>query len=428
MIKGGPKIIKDGLVLCLDAHDAKSYAGEPVTNLYGDMSTSSSLRGNRTEYNTGGTWPSDMPMCPEPVGRVYKHTSGALTSSWSGNSYGYMHKDISTTSGLMYTLTFWVYLSPDCDIDYMQASIEGATSNYGSWTGYPQIYDFTKKGTWQLLSRHATADTSVRFLIYPGHTGVTDGSFSGFFAWGGMQVVQAEYVTPFVLSSRSATDGWVDRTTNSNDGTLTNMVGTGASHYRDGQVIMPVSASYLDFDATDDRVAIGSIGSMTAFTVELWINPDAVQDYQNPIDCNYSYNGTTGNIGPRLELRTGASPNWIISGDTGNNNNYYYIVARSGAPSAGTWYHAALTYNGSGNASGVKSYWNGSLVTSGATNVNSPSAVWVNTMNNVQLGLGFHLGSSRHFNGQISITRIYNKVLTAAQILSNYNATKQRFS
>ena len=206
------------------------------------------------------------------------------------------------------------------------------------------------------------------------------------------------------------------------------MIGTGASHYRDGQVIMPVANSYLDFDATDDRVAIGSIGSMTAFTVELWINPDAVQDYQNPIDCNYSYNGTTGNIGPRLELRTGASPNWLMSGDTGNNNNYYYIVARSGAPSTGTWYHAALTYDGSGNASGVKSYWDGSLVTSGATNVNTPSAVWVNTMNNVQLGLGFHLGSSRHFNGQISTTKIYNKALTAAQILQNYNATKNRFS
>ena len=33
MIKGGPKIINDSLVLCLDAHDAKSYAGEPTTNL-----------------------------------------------------------------------------------------------------------------------------------------------------------------------------------------------------------------------------------------------------------------------------------------------------------------------------------------------------------------------------------------------------------
>ena len=30
---GGPKIISDDLVLCLDAHDAKSYAGEPTTNL-----------------------------------------------------------------------------------------------------------------------------------------------------------------------------------------------------------------------------------------------------------------------------------------------------------------------------------------------------------------------------------------------------------
>ena len=145
MIKGGPKIVNDGLVLCLDAHDAKSYAGEPVTNLYGDMSTSAGLRGNRTEYNTGGTWPTDMPMCPEPVGRVYKHTSGALTSSWSGNSYGYMYKDIATTSGLMYTLTFWIYLSPDCDIDYMQAVIEGATSNYGAWTGYPVVMILPKK-------------------------------------------------------------------------------------------------------------------------------------------------------------------------------------------------------------------------------------------------------------------------------------------
>ena len=29
----GGKIVTDGLVLCLDAHDAKSYAGEPITNM-----------------------------------------------------------------------------------------------------------------------------------------------------------------------------------------------------------------------------------------------------------------------------------------------------------------------------------------------------------------------------------------------------------
>ena len=30
---GGPRITTDNLVLCLDAHDAKSYPGEPITNL-----------------------------------------------------------------------------------------------------------------------------------------------------------------------------------------------------------------------------------------------------------------------------------------------------------------------------------------------------------------------------------------------------------
>ena len=46
----GPRIVTDGLVLCLDAHDAKSYAGEPVTNLVTssaiDFSVRSGYNGN----------------------------------------------------------------------------------------------------------------------------------------------------------------------------------------------------------------------------------------------------------------------------------------------------------------------------------------------------------------------------------------------
>ena len=229
---------------------------------------------------------------------------------------------------------------------------------------------------------------------------------------------------------RGAGGPLISRSGNNKSGSLINGAGveaTGPTTRRDGQVILPIADSYLDFDGTDDYGDFGSIGSVTAFTVELWIYPDVVQDYQNPIDCNYAYNGTTGNIGPRLELRTGTSPNWLMSGDTSSNNNYYYINARSSAPSAGKWYHAVLTYDGSGNTSGVRSYWNGSFVAAGLTNVNSPSSVWVNTMNGVELGHGFHLGSSRHFNGRIAKTTIYRKNLTAAQIKQNFNQQRNRF-
>jgi len=237
----------------------------------------------------------------------------------------------------------------------------------------------------------------------------------------------ASFVPP---TRRGAGGPLISRSGNNKSGSLINGAGveaTGPTTRRDGQVILPIADSYLDFDGTDDYGDFGSIGSVTAFTVELWIYPDVVQDYQNPIDCNYAYNGTTGNIGPRLELRTGTSPNWLMSGDTSSNNNYYYINARSSAPSAGKWYHAVLTYDGSGNTSGVRSYWNGSFVAAGLTNVNSPSSVWVNTMNGVELGHGFHLGSSRHFNGRIAKTTIYRKNLTAAQIKQNFNQQRSRF-
>lgn len=412
MIKGGPKIVTDGLVLCLDAHDAKSYAGEPVTNLYGDMSTSSSLRGNRTEYNTGGTWPSDMPMCPEPVGRVYKHTSGALTSSWSGNSYGYMHKDISTTSGLMYTLTCWVYLSPDCDIDYMFASIEGATSNYGAWTGYPNGYDFTKKGTWQLLSRHATADTSVRFLIYPGHTGVTDGSFSGFFAWGGMQVVQAEHVTPFVLSSRSATNGWVDRSGNSNHGTLVNMAGTGTSHYRDGQVIMPVANSYFDFDGTNDCITLpNDIGYTDAVSVFAWFK----RDTNTGVLGGYHIICAT----TPLELSVNQGGNYLRNGIEVNGTRY---VSNDGsAIGTGTWHYVGFTWSTSDYTK--RSYVDGVQVGTQSTGSTGTSSYSFSGRS-----LGSWNGGTYALNGKIALYQVYNKALTQAEVLSNYNATKERFS
>jgi hypothetical protein len=48
-------------------------------------------------------------------------------------------------------------------------------------------------------------------------------------------------------------------------------------------------------------------------------------------------------------------------------------------------------------------------------------------MNNVILGKGFFLDASRLYAGRISNTLIYNRALTATEVLQNYNATKTRF-
>ena len=56
---GGPKIISDNLVLCLDAHDAKSYAGEPTTNLSANSDYSGATLDSINSSSNGG-WGSSF--------------------------------------------------------------------------------------------------------------------------------------------------------------------------------------------------------------------------------------------------------------------------------------------------------------------------------------------------------------------------------
>ena len=50
-----------------------------------------------------------------------------------------------------------------------------------------------------------------------------------------------------------------------------------------------------------------------------------------------------------------------------------------------------------------------------------------NSLLNFQIGIGYSLASSRYFNGKISNFNIYNRALTASEVLQNYNATRNRY-
>ena len=114
----------------------------------------------------------------------------------------------------------------------------------------------------------------------------SNGGVTGTYAIWHPQLEVKSYNTPYIETSRSATNGWVDRSGNSNSGTLTNMIGTEVTHYRDGQVIMPVANSYLDFDGTNDIVTISSPSFTTINThsVCAWVNTDDVTGWRTIID------------------------------------------------------------------------------------------------------------------------------------------------
>ena len=87
------------------------------------------------------------------------------------------------------------------------------------------------------------------------------------------------------------------------------------------------------------------------------------------------------------------------------------------------WMNICVTYSGNSSSSGVVLYRNGAVVT--GTIITSSIGITINTSASAQIsGRG---GSSVVFPGRIGSTIIYNRALTAAEVLQNYNAQRVRF-
>ena len=121
-----------------------------------------------------------------------------------------------------------------------------------------------------------------------------------------------------------------------------------------------------------------------------------------------------------FSIGQGGSGNWgfAVSGTSnysaGRNLTWTY-------PTLNTWYHDVGVYSG-GNS--VTIYRNGSFVdsTSGTAQGNLSTQ---GTRTNFLIANRDNLTS---LPCKVGLVRVYNKALTAAEVLRNYNATKNRFT
>lgn len=101
------------------------------------------------------------------------------------------------------------------------------------------------------------------------------------------------------------------------------------------------------------------------------------------------------------DIATLDSSNSVVSPLTNYNNN--------------SWYYVMFTRD----SSKLRLYVNGVEVNNSNATLSS-----ITNSQEVWLGLSAYLGGSYQWNGDISQVFIYNRTLTASEILQNYNATK----
>ena len=197
---------------------------------------------------------------------------------------------------------------------------------------------------------------------------------------------------------------WTDLTANKNNGTLTNMDGSNFSS--DG-------AGSLTFDGTEEYVNFGS---------QTW------------------------------DISTNLTIGFFIKFNTLNSAAYYTMFSFGGFISNGWLFQINGFNNKLRFAWGGTDYFDGPIYTT--TNVwvylccvvdsGTPTYIYVNntsyTPSRANGSSSFNISgaqnvdvarrtdsTSQYIDGQISNLHIYNRALTAAEVLQNYNATKGRF-
>jgi len=189
-----------------------------------------------------------------------------------------------------------------------------------------------------------------------------------------------------------------DNSGNSNGGTI-----YGASW------VNGISGKALSFDGVNDYVDVTISNPVlplgdNSHTIEAWIKPVQNDGSRGVLYYGNIYGGAYS-----------GAVRWLYSdwdGDKGVSCGYYGgEVATYNFPTLNSWTHLAWTYDGTTN----KLYVNGNLC--------GTSTFTANTQSSTKLRIGRAInGSIQYFNGIIDEVKIYNRVMSASEVLANYQA------
>ena len=182
---------------------------------------------------------------------------------------------------------------------------------------------------------------------------------------------------------------WKDISGKGNDGTLTNDP-TFSSDY----------GGKFNFDETNDYVDCGNVLSQTAYTKSAWFRPESSTRNIISGPANHAF----WMVGTDNTLAAGHQGQWSRVSHAVPSGNML-----------NQWWNGVVTWN---NSTGWVLYLNGVQVdtNSNTTGPGGTTGVYI-----------ARYSGGNYFDGDIAQAMIYDRVLTALEVLQNYNSHKGRF-
>jgi hypothetical protein len=198
---------------------------------------------------------------------------------------------------------------------------------------------------------------------------------------------------------------WNDISGNRNNGTLIN-----------GPTFNPGNGGSIQFDGTNDYVDCGvsNIPLPTNITLSAWINQSVLNAYKNIITKE-------GLLGTDLDYGLTTSPNGNLYFWFNNGSFKIHETFTNNINTLNTWYHVTAVFSDTNNT--VQLYANAIQI----YNQTESTSLLAHANSKLFVGWRNSLFSGQSFQGNIAQTQIYNRALSATEVLQNYNATKTRY-
>ena len=387
-----PLIVTDGLVFMYDTGNRKSYKGEPTVNL-------------TTDSPSQGGWGGGLSVLDSSTKKFRFNVSnfngspgqGWRSFTWDLNSYSGQSVTISATVEVPSASpgTFaWIMMG--------QGNTHTNTSGAGGYMGYSAASERIQKTTTttEHITWSGTVGSTGTASQPSGHVGFTvwynDGtpSTNSYVEVSNVQIEIKSHATQFVNGTRSATAGLIDRTNNA----IIDI--SDASFDSDAQ---------MTFDGTDDYAAISDSTlfdfGTNDFSMDAIVKGTNTSNYRTVF--YHFYNPGFVYI---TNITTGVMRVWINNTVLNGNTNIL----------DGNYHHTALVRQGDT----LSLYVDGELDAS-STGWSSKNAT--NTSKGASIGRYIDGSTSYPWNGDILSLKAYNKALTSAEVLQNFNAIKSRF-
>lgn len=428
---GYTSISTSGLQLSLDAGDANSYIGSGTfwTDLTANGNNGTLINGPSFNSGNGGSIYTDGADDYVTTGYTGSATDNYTFSTWFKND-NYSETKYVLSRGRDGAGGGWsLFLA----VDTAGKAIAGVVPTSPSVVGIGATGTTTLAlNTWYYLTGVWTASDSIKIYVNgvlegtvstSGRTNLrssTDGFVLGsvstsIFTSGYTAIVQ---IYNRALSASEILDNynsqknrfitnatWFDISGNNNNGVLTN-----------GPLFTFGNGGFISFDGTDDYVVTSSSGGSAtdSYTFSIWFKNDNYSEDKFILLRGRDGSGNGWSLWLRVytngKAEAGAvptSPSTVGLYATGTStlalNTWYYIT--------GVW-----VPNGT-----LKVYVNGvletSISTSGYTNLRTSTVGWV---------LG-SLNTGTFTSGYTGNVQVYNRELSATQVLNNFNALRSRF-